>query len=128
MAQLDGSPVIALPVLQRIQRQFLAMLEIGLGGIETEREVLVGDVHLQLVQPLRIVGGTAELAKGVHLVQLAGDIHVPGGHIAVQFVEQSPSGMVQTVTVAACGDQQEDDRTGQTDANLRAHGTKIGII
>ena len=128
MAQLDGSPVVAFPVLQRIQGQFLAMLQVGLGGIETEREELLGDVHLQFVAPLGVIDGAAEFAQGVHLVQLAGDIHVPGGYVSVQFAKQFPGGTVQVATRPACGGQQDGGRAGQTDENLRAHSTKIGII
>ena len=128
MAQLDGSPVVALLVPQRVLRQFLAMLQIGLGGIETECEILAGDVHLQFVPTLRIVDGAAKLAEGVHLVQLAGDIHVPGGDVTVKLPQQFTGGTVQAATLPARGGQQDGNRTGQTDGYLHAHSTKIGII
>ena len=86
----DGSLVVAVGIIQRAKGQFLAMLQVLLGGIETEREIFRGDVHLQIELPPGIGRGAREFAESVHLVLLAGDMHVPGGHVAVQFPEHSP--------------------------------------
>ena len=90
MSQADGSQIVAVAVVQAVQSQCLAILEVSLRGIEAEREILRSDVHLRLIAHRRVGRGGGQLPQGVHLVELAGHIDIPRSHIAVQFVQQLP--------------------------------------
>ena len=125
MSQQDGRFVVQVLVTQHVPGELLAMLQIKLGGIETEGEKLPGDVHLQFIAAERILRGAGQLAQGLHLVQLPGHVHVAGTGIAVQLQQELLRPPVGAGRPGACR-RPKGDRQPDTYATKETHAGIIG--